>query len=88
MMGEGKTDYGGSGSCAICYKVFFDDKIKEGDEILFDGIKLDPEKEYAVITQIEKKGKHYPPAFREFTAEVLGGKVFGGKECSKFVTEV
>jgi hypothetical protein len=38
MMGEGKMDYGGKGSCAICYKVYFDEKIKT-DENMKDGIK-------------------------------------------------
>lgn len=29
MMGEGKADYGSSGDCAICYKVYFDVGIYE-----------------------------------------------------------
>ncbi len=37
MMGEGKVDYDDKGSCAICYKVYFDDEIKAkiGSEISY-----------------------------------------------------
>ena len=31
MMGEGKVDYDSPESCAICYKVYFDDEIQEGE---------------------------------------------------------
>lgn len=34
MMGEGKVDYDDKGSCAICYKVYFDDEIKEKNPVI------------------------------------------------------
>lgn len=32
MFGEGKIDYGKTGDCAICYKIYFDDEIKNNHE--------------------------------------------------------
>lgn len=37
MMGEGQINYGSNGYCAICYKIYFDDKIKSDPEIIKNG---------------------------------------------------
>jgi hypothetical protein len=33
MMGEGKVAYASNGECAVCYKIYFDDKIKADNEM-------------------------------------------------------
>ncbi len=38
MMGEGKVDYDKVGSCAICYKVYFDEEIKKQKEIDYNDL--------------------------------------------------
>ncbi len=82
MMGEGKIDYGSKGDCAICYKVYFDDKIKEKFKIISPNEQVHTSKVYAVITKIEKNEQTYPK-FIEFTSDSLNNM-----KCSKFVTEV
>lgn len=82
MMGEGKGDYGGKGSCAICHRVYFDDKIKEGKEFSFKAGIIDPKEVYVVVTGIIGDNQN-SPVFVKFSASDL--KSIG---CTNFVTEI
>ena len=82
MMGEGKVDYGGKGSCAICHRVYFDDKIKEGKEFSFKGAVINLKEVYVVVTGIIGDNQN-PPVFVKFSANDL--KSIG---CTNFVTEI
>ncbi len=82
MMGEGKVDYGGKGSCAICHRVYFDDKIKEGKEFSFKNSMINPEEVYVIVTGIIGDSQN-PPVFVKFSSNDL--KSIG---CTKFVTEI
>lgn len=83
MMGEGKVKYGSEGDCAICYKLYFDDKIKMDIKRISPGRTIETKEIYVVVTGTNKDGNYLYPNFVKFSTEEL--KTFG---CSNFVTEV
>ncbi|MDP3026933.1 MAG: hypothetical protein Q8N63_04440 [Nanoarchaeota archaeon] len=83
MMGEGKVDYGNKGDCAICYKLYFDEKIKNDIRIITPNRQINTNGVYVVVTGTNNKGNYLPPNLVNFSTEEL--KKFG---CSNFITEV
>jgi hypothetical protein len=81
MFGEEKINYAGKGDCAVCYRIYFDDKIT--NEILKVPLEeaITTSKDYAIITGNEG-GSYFSPKTIEFSADELK------KQCSNFLTEI
>jgi len=73
MMGEGKVDYDGSKSCAICYKVYFDDKIKLKKD--FDVSYKDLYR-YMLVNIPEGEVNYLYYFYKLSTFDLVGNKIF------------
>jgi len=84
MTGEGKADYGGKGDCAICYKLYFDEKIKTTIPVIRPNRQVFTDELYVVVTGRDKDNDRYLyPNFVKFNTDAL--KTFG---CTNFITEI